>query len=208
MPVIVLVGLSPARRRALAIADNKIADNAGWDRERLAIEIPDLAGLLETEGLEVSILGFEALEIDQLATDFEANAADPEDRIDPNWLRDSAVSKPGDLWVLGPHMLLCGDARSAADIAYLMAHCRADMAFLDPPHNVGIGGVVGRGKTKHSEFAMVSGEDVVRGSRQACLCRHHQHRGVGEIERRPRLVLPQPTRVCRSVSGRAGATSK
>ena len=158
VPVIVLAGLSPARRRALAIADNKIADNAGWDRERLAIEIPELAGLLETEGLDVSILGFEAVEIDQLATDFEANAADPEDRIDSNWLRDSAVSKPGDLWVLGPHMLLCGDARSAADIAYLMAHCRADMAFLDPPHSVRIGGVVGRGKTKHSEFAMASGE--------------------------------------------------
>ena len=158
VPVIVLAGLSPARRRALAIADNKIADNAGWDRERLAIEIPELAGLLETEGLDVSILGFEAVEIDQLATDFEANAADPADRIDSNWLRDSAVSKPGDLWVLGPHMLLCGDARSAADIAYLMAHCRADMVFLDPPHNLRIGGVVGRGKTKHSEFAMASGE--------------------------------------------------
>ena len=71
VPVIVLAGLSPARRRALAIADNKIADNSGWDRERLAIEIPELAGLLETEGLDVSILGFEAVEIDQLATDFE-----------------------------------------------------------------------------------------------------------------------------------------
>jgi hypothetical protein len=157
VPVIVLAELSPARRRALAIADNKIADNAGWDRERLAIEIPELAGLLETEGLDVSILGFEAVEIDQLGTDFEENAADPEDRIDSNWLRDSAVGKPGDLWVLGPHMLLCGDARSAADIAYLMAHCRADMAFFDPPQNVRIGGVVGRGK-KHSEFAMASGE--------------------------------------------------
>ena len=83
VPVIVLAGLSPARRRALAIADNKIADNAGWDRERLAIEIPELAGLLETEGLDVSILGFEAVEIDQLGTDFEANAADPagQDRL-------------------------------------------------------------------------------------------------------------------------------
>src|SRR6266576_4695730 len=58
VPVIVLAGLSPAKQRALAIADNKIAENAGWDRERLAIEIPDLAGLLETEGLDVSVLGF------------------------------------------------------------------------------------------------------------------------------------------------------
>jgi DNA modification methylase len=158
VPVILLAGLSPARQRALAIADNKIAENAGWDRERLAIEIPELAGLLETEGLDVSILGFEAVEIDQLVTDFEENAADPEDSIDSTWLKDRAVSKPGDLWLLGPHRLLCGDARSAADIARLMAHRRANMAFLDPPYNVRIGGVVGRGKTKHPEFAMASGE--------------------------------------------------
>jgi ParB/Sulfiredoxin domain len=158
VPVIVLAGLSPARQRALAIADNKIAENAGWDRERLAIEIPELAGLLEAEDLDVSILGFEAVEIDQLVTDFEANAADPEDSIDSLWLKDRAVSKPGDLWVLGPHRLLCGDPRSAADIARLMAHCRADMAFLDPPYNVRISGVVGRGRTKHSEFTMASGE--------------------------------------------------
>jgi hypothetical protein len=158
VPVIVLAGLSPARQRALAIADNKIAENAGWDRERLAIEIPELAGLLEAEGLDVSILGFEAVEIDQLVTDFEDDAADPQDGIDPKWLKESAVSKPGDLWVLGPHRLLCGDARSAADIARLMAHCRADMAFLDPPYNLRIGGVVGRGRTKHAEFAMASGE--------------------------------------------------
>jgi DNA modification methylase len=114
--------------------------------------------LLETEGLDVSILGLEAVEIDQLVTDFEANAADPQDSIDPTWLNDSEISKPGDLWLLGPHRLLCGDARSAADIARLMAHCRADMAFLDPPYNVRIGGVVGRGRTKHAEFAMASGE--------------------------------------------------
>jgi ParB-like chromosome segregation protein Spo0J len=109
VPVIVLAGLSPAKQRALAIADNKIAENAGWNRERLAIEIPELAGLLEAEGLDVSILGFEAVEIDQLVTDFEDDAADPEDGIEPNWLKDYAVSKSGDLWVLGPHKLLCGD---------------------------------------------------------------------------------------------------
>jgi DNA modification methylase len=158
VPAIVLAGLSPARQRALAIADNKIAENAGWNRERLAIEIPELAELLEPEGLDVSILGFEAVEIDQLVTDFEENTADPQDSIDSTWLKDRAVSKPGDLWMLGDHRLLCGDARAAADIVRLMAHRRADMAFLDPPYNVRIGGVVGRGRTKHSEFAMASGE--------------------------------------------------
>ena len=158
VPVIVLAGLSLARQRALAIADNKIAENAGWDRERLAIEIPELAGLLEAEGLDLSILGFEAVEIDQLVTDFEEGLADPQDGIEPGWLKDYAVSKPGDIWVLGAHRLLCGDARSAADITRLMRNCLADMAFLDPPYNLRIGGVVGRGRTKHSEFAMGSGE--------------------------------------------------
>ena len=71
VPVIVLAGLSPARLRALAIADNKIAQNSGWNRERLAIEIPELTGLLEADGLDVSVLGFEPVEIDQLQTDFE-----------------------------------------------------------------------------------------------------------------------------------------
>src|SRR5262245_5819561 len=158
VPVIVLAGLSPARQRALAIADNKIAENSGWNRERLAIEIPELNGLLEAEGLDVSILGFEPVEIDQLVTDFEDDPADPGDGIDPKWLEDSAVSKSGGLWMLGAHKLLCGDARSAADVARLMRHCRADMAFLDVPYNVRIGGVVGRGRTRHSEFAMASGE--------------------------------------------------
>ena len=114
--------------------------------------------MLSAEGLDISILGFEPVEIDQLQTDFEEHAADPEDNIDPNWCEAFTVSKPGDLWVLGNHKLLCGDARSARDIARLMTGCRADLAFLDPPYNVRIGGVVGRGNTKHSEFAMASGE--------------------------------------------------
>src|SRR6266705_2802092 len=86
VPVIVVAGLSPAKRRALAIADNKIAANAGWDRERLAIEIPELAGLLSAEGLDVSILGFDPVEIDQLQTDFEEESSDPQDSLEPNWL--------------------------------------------------------------------------------------------------------------------------
>jgi len=185
VPVIVLAGLSPARQRALAIADNKIAENAGWDRERLAIEIPELAGLLETEGLDVSILGFEPVEIDQLVTDFEANAADPEDGIDPTWLQDRAVSKPGDLWVLGDHRLLCGDARSAADIARVMAHRRADMAFLDPP--------LQRAHPRRGG----SGQD------QARRVRHGERRDVVCGLR----ALPRALSECRSISVARGCTS-
>jgi DNA modification methylase len=158
VPVIVIAGLSPAKQRALAIADNRIAQNAGWNRERLAIEIPELTGLLEADGLDVSILGFEPVEIDQLQTDFEEESADPQDSIEPNWLAMAPVTKLGDLWLLGNHRLLCGDARCADHMSKLMASCRADVAFLDPPYNSRIAGVVGRGKTKHSEFAMASGE--------------------------------------------------
>jgi DNA modification methylase len=159
VPVIVVAGLSPAKRRALAIADNKIAENAGWDPERLAIEIPDLAEVLQPEGLDVSILGFAPVEIDRLQTDFEEEAADAEDDIDPSWSTVTfTVSRAGDLWLLGSHKILCGDACSMTDIGRLMADCRADAAFLDPPYNLRVVAIVGRGKTRHREFAMASGE--------------------------------------------------
>lgn len=131
VPVVVIAGLSPARRRALAIADNRIAQSAGWNRDRLAIEIPELADLLSAEGLDISVLGFEPVEIDHLQTKFEAPAADPRDTIDPKWGEALAVSKLGDLWVLGDHVLLCGDARCTEDMARLMTGRRADLAFID-----------------------------------------------------------------------------
>jgi hypothetical protein len=132
VPVIVVAGLSPARRRALAIADNRIAQIARWNRERLAIEIPELAGLLSTEGLDVSVLGFEPGDIEPLQTP-DRQTGDPQDAIEPGWSGALAVSKRGDLWVLGEHQFLCGDARCAGDLARLMTRCRADLAFLDLP---------------------------------------------------------------------------
>jgi DNA modification methylase len=68
------------------------------------------------------------------------------------------VSKPGDLWELGHHRILCGDARKTEDITRLMGDGRAAMAFLDPPYNVRVRDIVGRGQVKHTEFAMASGE--------------------------------------------------
>jgi DNA modification methylase len=158
IPVIRLRGLSEAQKRALLIADNKIAENAGWDRERLAIELPELAELLIEEGLDISITGFEPPEIDQLVTDFEENTADPADAVRTDWLSLAPVSRPGDLWQLGSNRLSCGDARDPANLNRLLGGELAAMAFLDPPYNVKIRSVVGRGRTKHSEFAMASGE--------------------------------------------------
>jgi len=158
VPVIEVQGLSEAKRRALALADNKIAENAGWDREKLAVELPELSELLIEEGLDISITGFAAPEIDQLTADFEENASDPADTVDPDWNTIAPVTKPGDLWQLGPHRLLCGDARNASDLARLMDGSQAAMAFLDPPYNVRVRDIVGRGRIKHREFPMGSGE--------------------------------------------------
>jgi DNA modification methylase len=158
VPTIKVEGLSEAKRRALALADNRIAESAGWDREILAAELPALAELLVVEGLDISITGFLPVEIDQLTVDLEEDASDPDDAVDPAWSDAAPVSQPGDLWKLGHHHLLCGDARKDADLTRLMAGSRAAMAFLDPPYNVSVRGIVGRGQVKHAEFAMASGE--------------------------------------------------
>jgi DNA modification methylase len=158
VPVIEVKGLSQAKRRALALADNKIAENAGWDRELLAAELPELAELLVVDSLDISITGFAPVEIDQLTTDFEENASDPAAAVDPEWTTTVTVSKPGDLWELGHHRILCGDAQDPDAIGRLMGGNRAAMAFLDPPYNVRVRDIVGRGRVKHTEFAMASGE--------------------------------------------------
>ena len=158
VPVIVLEGLSEAKKRALLLADNKITENAGWDRKRLYIELPELAELLIEEGLDISITGFEPVEIDQIAIDFEEDTSDPADTIENEWLAATVVSEVGDIWELGEHRLSCGDARNTGDIDRLMSGKRAAMAFLDPPYNVQVRSVVGRGRIKHAEFAMASGE--------------------------------------------------
>jgi hypothetical protein len=158
IPAIVLEGLSAAKKRALLLADNKIAENAGWNREQLAIELPELSELLVAEGLDISLTGFEPVEIDRLQIDFEENSSDPADEFDLSGCGSTIVSQPGDLWVLGKHRLLCGDGRSKADLTRLMGQSRASMGFLDPPYNVEVSRVVGRGRAKHQEFAMASGE--------------------------------------------------
>jgi DNA modification methylase len=156
VPVIEVTGLSEAKRRALALADNKISQNAGWDRQRLAIELPELAEFLVLEGLDIAVTGFAAVEIDQLVVDFEED--DREDKIDPTWTDAMVGTKPGDLWQLGSHRLLCGDARDPSDLARLMDGGAAAIAFLDPPYNVRVRDIVGRGRVKHPDFAMASGE--------------------------------------------------
>jgi DNA modification methylase len=117
-----------------------------------------LSELFIEEGLDISITGFAPPEMDQLTADFEEDSSDPADTINPDWSTAAPVTKLGDFWQLGPHRLLCGDARSASNLARLMDGSQAAMGFMDPPFNVRVRDIVGRGRIKHREFAMGSGE--------------------------------------------------
>ena len=157
VPTLALSHLSETERRAYVLADNKLALNAGWDREILAIELQALVDL----DFDADLTGFSLAEIDLVLDD--ANESDPtgvdapEDIIPPAGL--DPVTCRGDLWVLGNHRLLCGDTQKSIDVSRLLAGEKADLVFTDPPYNVAIdGNVCGLGSVKHREFAFASGE--------------------------------------------------
>jgi hypothetical protein len=157
VPTLALSHLSETERRAYVLADNKLALNAGWDKEILAIELQALVDL----EFDVELTGFSLAEVDFALDD--AREADPsgpdaaEDAVPT--IEGPAVSRLGDLWQLGRHRLLCGDTRSTTDMDALMGEERADLLFTDPPYNVAIDGhVCGLGSVKHREFAFASGE--------------------------------------------------
>jgi len=156
VPTIRLEHLSEAQKRAYIIADNRLAELAGWDEALLAIEFKYLT---EIE-FSVELTGFATAKIDLVIGRQEHQAKpDPADEVaEPDRNRPPVV-RPGDLWLLGQHRLLCGDARDPASFDALMAGKQARMVFTDPPYNVRIDGhVCGLGKIKHAEFAMASGE--------------------------------------------------
>lgn len=156
VPVITVSHLNDAQKRALVLADNKIAENAGWDRAILAAELGELSAILPAIDHSLAITGFEPAEIDSLMGDLVDREDDPADEIPA--LADNAVSRRGDLWTLAPHRLLCGDATNAADVETLMGGALAAMAFTDPPYNVRVASIQGRGANKHREFVAGSGE--------------------------------------------------
>lgn len=158
VPTIRISRLSEAQRRAFVLADNKLAERAGWDRELLAVELGELSVMLPDLGLSVDLTGFDAGEVDTILADAEEDkAVSRDDEAVP--VPDQPISRLGDLWVLGLHRLLCGDARDPAALRALLANDPADMVFAEPPHNVRIDGhILGRGQHQPVEFAMASGE--------------------------------------------------
>jgi DNA modification methylase len=156
VPVISLIHLGDTEKRALIVADNKIAANAAWDRKILAAELGELAVLLPEIDLTLGITGFEAGEIDSLMVDFVDPERDPADELPQ--LVSKSTSRLDDLWKLGSHRLLCGDSCEVAHVRALMGRRIAAMVFADTPFNIRIKAAVGRGKIKHREFALASGE--------------------------------------------------
>ena len=128
VPVIELARLTKAQKRAYVLADNRLAEQAGWDRELLALELGDLNEL----GVDLGTLGFEARELDAL---FTMGDADPREEETPA-VPAVAVSRPGDLWILGRHKVLCGDATSDADVGRLLDGVVPALMVTDPPYGV------------------------------------------------------------------------
>lgn len=156
VPVIVVAHLSETETRALALADNKIAANAGFDRKVLVQELGELSKLLPELNLDLSITGFVPAELDTLLADFFQPALD--NGVQKGLQHAAGACLIGDLWLLGDNRLLCGDATIEADVSRLMNGELAAAIFADPPYNLRIRTTLGRGRVKYREFARASGE--------------------------------------------------
>ena len=132
VPVVVLDHLSPTQRRALVIADNKIAENAGWDEELLRLELAEL----QEADFDLALTGFDADELLEIMAGEETTTEGHTDEDAAPEVPVTPVSKPGDVWIMGQHRLLCGDSTDAASYTLLMAGEKAAMTFTDPPYNV------------------------------------------------------------------------
>ena len=167
VPVIVLDHLTESQRRALVLADNRLALNAGWDEEMLRVEM----AALDEDGFNLELVGFTDDEIETLLRDpDEVHAGNTDDDAVPE-APETAVTVPGDVWILGEHRLLCGDATEMTDVEKVLAGGLADMVFCDPPYNVNYGATMKdklRGKARKIANDDL-GQDFEQFLRDACV---------------------------------------
>lgn len=156
VPTICLEGLTPDQIRGYMLADNRLAEKAGWDRAVLAIELQHLINI--DTNFDITVTGFEVSEIDIVLSTPAKDKTDPSEVFELPSSSD-AITQPSDLWQLGRHRILCGSALQRESYETLMAKHRASVVFTDPPYNVAIDGhVSGNGAVRHREFQMASGE--------------------------------------------------
>lgn len=153
VPTIQIENLTDDELRAYVLADNVIAQKAGWDNATLAIELQYLTSL----DIDVTITGFEIAEIDQIIE--QANLPIGEEEESPDVVSEApAITESGDMWFLGKHKVICSNSLHDSTFRTLMGKARASVVFVDPPYNVKIDGhATGNGKTHHREFLMASG---------------------------------------------------
>ena len=159
VPTIRLEHLTESQTRAFMIADNRLTENAHWDKQLLAQQLKDLSAVELDFSLET--IGFEMAEIDLMIEGLSPATGGKQDPADesPDETNKVQVSRLGDLWQLDKHRVLCADATELASYSKLMAGQKATVVFSDPPYNVRIDGhATGLGKTRHPEFPMASGE--------------------------------------------------
>lgn len=153
VPVVRIVGLTESEKVGLRIADNRVSEESSWATDLLAIELKGLIDL----NFDLCETGFDAIELDQILAP-SVPLADSEEAPYPQ-LPTIPVTRLGDLWLLGNHLIICGDALDSWTFAGVMRGSLAAMVFTDPPWNVPISGhVSGNGETRHDEFRMASGE--------------------------------------------------
>lgn len=157
VPAIRLCHLSDSQKMAYRLADNKIAENGGWNIELLKLELEKIES--NCENLDLSATGFDSIELDVMFNQDKPKEADIRTNAVPYIAEDEIVSRPGDVWQIGSHRIICGNSLDEGTFANLMQNERADLILQDPPFNVPVNGhVCGAGKTKHKEFAMANGE--------------------------------------------------
>lgn len=154
VPCLLVEGLTDAQRRALVLADNKLALNAGWDLDLLRSELSDL----RDEGFDLGLTGFDGLELAELfAVEGDLGGKDPDDAPE---LQAETVSQPGDVWVLGAHRVICGDATDIGVLERLLGTEQVDICWVDPPYNVDYEGSAG--KIKNDHMADAAFRDLLR----------------------------------------------
>ena len=158
VPVVQVFGLTEAQKRLYLLADNEVGRGAGLDRAKLAQQLPELTVLFEEAGFELTDMGFEVAELDQIMLDGEADSDDEDEALHAELFDEPIALRAGDLLVLGQHRLIIGDARDNAVLVALLAGEQAEAAFLDPPYNVSAKQIGGRGRVHHQDFAFAAGE--------------------------------------------------
>jgi len=155
VPVLRFEHMTETEKRAYVIADNRLAELAGWDNNLLASELEAIAEL--DANFELALTGFDPAEVEALLNSLEADpATEAPVEIDES---EPIITRLGDTWVLGDHLITCGDATDPEVYRRLLGDEKAQMVFTDPPYNVPVNGhICGLGKVQHEEFVMASGE--------------------------------------------------